>query len=215
MLSRASSYEALVAGFRWDIPARYNLGHDLCDKHGDEGLALIHEREDGQVERWHFGDIRRQANRLANLLTGHGLARGDRVGILLPQRPETAFAHIACYKAGFVAIPLFTLFGEDALAFRLGDAGAKAVITDAASFAKLRPIQDRLPDLGLVLMVDEVKDGAGFAALAPALARASDAFVPADTGADDQPGARRSNHRTSRPALFRVSRQRAGSTPIA
>ena len=185
MLTRAASYEALVGGFRWKIPARYNLGHDLCDKHGDEALALIHEREDGQVERWRFGEIRRQANRLANLLLGHGLARGDRVGILLPQRPETAFAHVACYKAGLVAIPLFTLFGEDALAFRLGDAGARAVITDAASYAKLRPIRDRLPDLELVLVVDEAKDGAGFAALAPALAKSSDSFVTVDTAADD------------------------------
>ncbi|MBM3548579.1 MAG: AMP-binding protein [Alphaproteobacteria bacterium] len=185
MLKRAASYEDLVGGFRWDIPARYNVGTDICDKHGDDGLALIHEREDGTVERWRFGDVRRHANRLANLLIGSGLAVGDRVGILLPQRPETAFAHVACYKAGLVAIPLFTLFGEDALAYRLGDAGAKAVITDSASLAKLAPIRDRLPELKLVLVVDAAKDGAGVTALAPALERSSDAFTAVDSGADD------------------------------
>jgi acetyl-CoA synthetase len=157
----------------------------ICDRQDGAALALIHEREDGAVERWSFGDIRRQANRLANLLTAQGLGRGDRVGILLPQRPETAFAHVACYKAGLVAIPLFTLFGEDALSFRLGDAGARAVITDAASYAKLAPIRDRLPALGLVLVVDADKDGAGFTALAPALAKAADAFATIDTAADD------------------------------
>ncbi len=185
MLKRAASYEALAGGFRWDIPVRYNLGVDICDKHGDDALALIHEREDGQVERWRFGDVRRHANKLANLLRAAGLAIGDRVGILLPQRPETGFAHVACYKAGLVAIPLFTLFGEDALAFRLGDAGAKAVVTDMASLAKLAPIRDRLPDLKLVLVVDAAKDGQGFTALTPALAKSSDAFTSVDSAADD------------------------------
>jgi acetyl-CoA synthetase len=77
------------------------------------------------------------------------------------------------------------LFGEDALSFRLSDAGAKAVITDAASHAKLAQIRDRLPELRLVLVVDADKDGTGFAALGPALARASDAFATVDTAADD------------------------------
>ena len=113
------------------------------------------------------------------------LGTGDRVGILLPQRPETGFAHVACYKAGLVAIPLFTLFGEDALAFRLGDAGAKAVVTDMASLAKLAPIRDRLPELKLVLVVDAAKDGQGFTALAPALEKASDSFSACDSAADD------------------------------
>jgi acetyl-CoA synthetase len=185
VLTPAPSYADLVGRFRWEIPRRYNLGRDICDKHDDDALALVHEREDGGIERWRFGDVRRQANRLANLLRAAGLARGDRVGILLPQRPETAVAHVACYKAGLVAIPLFTLFGEDALAFRLGDAGAKAVVTDRASLAKLDPIRARLPELGLVLVVDEARDGAGFTALAPALARASDAFAAVDTAADD------------------------------
>jgi acetyl-CoA synthetase len=185
MLRPAESYEALVAGFRWEIPARYNLGHDICDKHDDAALALIHEREDGTVEEWRFGDIRRHANRLANVLRAHGLARGDRVGILLPQRPETGFAHVACYKSGLVAIPLFTLFGEDALAFRLGNSGARAVVTDLASLAKLAPARDRLPDLGLVLVVDAEEDGPGYVALGPALARASEDFATVETGPDD------------------------------
>jgi len=185
MLTRAESYEALVAGFRWEIPARYNLGHDICDKHDDAALALIHEREDGQVEEWRFGDIRRHANRLANVLRSHGLARGDRVGILLPQRPETGFAHVACYKSGLVAIPLFTLFGEDALAFRLGNSGARAVVTDLASLAKLAPARDRLPDLGLVLVVDAAEDGPGYVALGSALAHASEDFATVETGPDD------------------------------
>ncbi|MBM3534428.1 MAG: AMP-binding protein [Alphaproteobacteria bacterium] len=185
MLRREASYDDLVSGFHWSIPARYNIGADICDKHNDDALALIHEHEDGKVERWRFGDVRRHANRLANLLIGSGLAIGDRVGILLPQRPETAFAHVACYKAGLVAIPLFTLFGEDALAYRLGDAGAKAVIADRASLAKLAPIRDRLPELRLVLVADAPKDGAGFAALAPALERSSDRFTAIDSAADD------------------------------
>ena len=84
-------------------------------------LALIYEHEDGRLDRFTFRDLRRLSNRLANALAALGLRRGDRVGILLPQAPETAIAHLAVYKAGLVAVPLFTLFGEDALEYRLAD----------------------------------------------------------------------------------------------
>lgn len=187
MLQRADSYDEVCRQFRWRIPARYNIGVDVCDRHADAGAgtALVHIDSGGAVAAHSFTDLKRASNRLANLLAAAGLARGDRVGILLPQRPETAVAHIAAFKAGMVSVPLFTLFGEDALAYRLGDCAAAALVTDGASLPKLAAIRDRLPALRLVLVADEVRDGGWWRALGPALEAASDAFAPVDTAADD------------------------------
>lgn len=187
MLDPAASYEEAYRRFRWRVPERYNIGVDICDRHADAGIgtALIHVLGDGTVREVSFTELKRASNRLANVLVGACLARGDRVAILLPQRPETAIAHIAAHKAGMVSVPLFTLFGEDALRYRLADSGAAALITDRESLPKIAALRDRLPDLKLVLVADEDRDGADWEAFAPALAAASDRFTPVDTLADD------------------------------
>jgi acetyl-CoA synthetase len=185
MLTHADSYDDLVSRFRWRVPERFNIGVDVADKHPPDRLALIHRLEDGRVEQWTFGDVTRAANRLANLLTAHGLSRGDRVGILMPQRPETGFAHVAAYKAGFIAVPLFALFGEEALEYRLANSGAAAVVTDQAGLERLAAIRDRLPGLKLILGADLERDGDGAVALGPAMTRASDRFQAVDTLAED------------------------------
>ena len=185
MLPSASSYEDLRARFRWQVPARYNIGVDVCDKWADGGdrLALIYRQADGGETRYSFLDLKRLSNRLANVLAAKGVGPGDRVGVLLPQAPETAIAHIAIYKLGAIAVPLFALFGPEALSFRLGDSGAKALVTDGGGLAKLSEIRDALPDLSLVLSVDGQGDGAlGFHA---ETGKASDTFTPRNTAADD------------------------------
>src|ERR1700730_10047720 len=156
MLTKAASYEALQREFRWQVPAQYNIGVDVCDRHaaGDRRRALSVLDESGATERLSFDDIKAQSNRFANVLRAHGLVRGDRLGILLPQAPETAIAHVAAYKSGLVAVPLFTLFGEDALEYRLANSGARALITDGTGYAKIALIRDRLPELRHVYLID-------------------------------------------------------------
>ena len=190
MLRPANNYDDAVSRFRWRVPARYNMGVDVADKHvaaGRGGLpALIYETESGGIERHSFADIARGSNKLANLLLAHGVVPGDRVAILLPQRPETAISHVAIYKAGMIAVPLFTLFGPDALEFRLADSGARALITDTASLEKIAPVRARLPDLACVIVIDGAGNEAGPAIdWREALTSASDSFTAADTGADD------------------------------
>ena len=148
MLHPAPTYDAARRAFRWDIPAGYNIGVDVVDRHVAAGrgdrLALVYVGENGEPERYSFVDIARQSNRLANLLLAHGIRRGDRVAILLAQRPETAIAHVAIYKAAMIAVPLFTLFGPDALEYRLANSGARALITDMGSLEKIAAIRGRL-----------------------------------------------------------------------
>jgi acetyl-CoA synthetase len=185
MLPSASSYAELCSRFRWEIPEFYNIGVDVCDRWAaaePDRLALTDVREDGD-RHFTYGDLRALSNQTANLLRAEGVAQGDRVGILLPQTPETAYSHIAAYKLGAIAIPLFTLFGAEALQHRLANSGAVAVITDTKGAARIAGLRDALPALKLVLNIDGASEGAlAFHALRAAQ---SAEFEPVDTRADD------------------------------
>ena len=147
MLHRGNSYDEVYRSFRWALPERFNIGVAACDRHatGEGRLALVYEAPDGSVERFSFDDLKRLSSRCANALGGLGVRPGDRVGVLLPQRPETAIAHLAIYKLGAVAVPLFVQFGPDAIEHRLTDSGARALITDGDNLAK---VPRSLPELG-------------------------------------------------------------------
>jgi len=188
MLPTIRNYDALYREFRWQIPARYNIGVDVCDRWAEaepDRLAILHVRPDGTQDAVSYGWLRETSNRLANVLRAHGLGRGDRVAILLPQMPEVAAAHIAVYKMAAIALPLAILFGSDALQYRLQNAGVKAVITNAQGVAKLAPLRDGLPDLTLVLAVDGAAEADGVTDFHAALTRAATDFTAEDTAADD------------------------------
>jgi acetyl-CoA synthetase len=148
------TYQQIYDTFRWDLPEFYNIGIDICDKWANRGdrLALIYENEDGKVQNYTFQELKQLSNRLANGFQANGITRGDRIGILLPQCPETAISHIAVYKIGAVAVPLFTLFGTDALAYRLSNSAAKGLVTDATNLPKIIEIWNDLPHLKTVLV---------------------------------------------------------------
>lgn len=180
------NYENLCERFSWSIPPRYNIGVDACTKWAEQDfgrLALIHVGQDGKASNYTFGQMHEASNRFANLLRGVGLEPGDRVGVLLPQAPETAMAHIGAYKSGCIAIPLFSLFGAEALQYRLADSGAKVVVTNSEGAAKLAGIRERLPDLQAVFTIDGALPGT--LDLHREMARLSDDFTAVDTAADD------------------------------
>jgi acetyl-CoA synthetase len=186
MLPQIHDYEKLYREFRWAIPERYNIGVDVCDRWAmrEPGrTAIVHVHADGRVDKFGYGALMAQSNRLANALRAHGIQRGDRVAILLPQTLEAVVAHIAIYKLAAIALPLALLFGPEALAYRLQNSGARALITNAQGLAKLAGIGDGASELSLVVSIDGEADHAlAFDAL---LRKASDAFSPEDTFADD------------------------------
>ena len=134
MLTEASTYDELYRNFRWDIPARFNMATACCDRHADGSgrLALIYVDEDGATTRTSFDEVAEMSRRFANVLKADGLARGDRVAVFLSQSLELPIAHLAAFRSGMISIPLFALFGEDALEFRLSNSEAKAIVTDEA-----------------------------------------------------------------------------------
>src|SRR5215207_495842 len=144
MLPESRSYETLVREFRWPAPAQFNIGVEVCDRWAERDpgrLALIAVGPDGRAQDMSYGWLRETSNRLANALAANGVNRGDRVAIMLPQAPEVAAIHIAIYKLGAIALPLAVLFGTDAIAYRLQNAGAKAVITNTQGLAKLAEVR--------------------------------------------------------------------------
>ena len=186
MLTEASDYETLYRDFRWNIPARFNLATVCCDRHADGSgrLALIYVDEDGAATRTSFDEVSDFSRRFANVLEQDGLVRGDRVAVFLSQSLELPIAHLAAFRAGMVSIPLFALFGEDALEFRLSNSGAKAIITDESGWQKLAKIRDRLPDLKNIYVIG-ASAPSGTKPFWPSLKAASTEFATVDTSADD------------------------------
>ncbi len=186
MLTPGKTYDQVYGSFRWEVPDFYNIGVDICDKWAREPhrTALIYEDHKGQVTKYSFSDLKKLSNQLANGLNAHGIQLGDRVGILLGQSPETAISHIALYKIGAVAIPLFTLFGTDALEYRLSNSGARGLVTDEANLLKIMEIWDRLPELKIVVATDGEKSDRviDFRKL---IDKGSTEFEPVKTKADD------------------------------
>lgn len=186
MLTETCDYDALHRDFRWDVPARFNIATAACDRHADGSgrPALIYVAEDGDVQRLSFDDISAYSRRFANVLKTDGLLRGDRVAVFLSQSVELPIVHLAAFRSGLVSVPLFTLFGEDALAFRLENSGAKAVVTDPQGWEKLAKILPRLPQLKHVY-VTAGEGGDGATPFWPTLRAASADFTTVDTSSDD------------------------------
>jgi acetyl-CoA synthetase len=186
MLKPGKTYEDVYHTFKWQIPEFYNIGIDICDKWADQGnrLALIYEEDSGRIVKYTFRDLKNLSNKLANGLQALNLSVGDRLGILLPQCLETALSHIAAYKVGAVAIPLFTLFGTDALEYRLSNSEAKGIVTDAANLPKIIEIWENLPHLETVLVTGgEIPEKVlGFQDV---VEKGSSEIQPVNTRADD------------------------------
>ena len=151
-----NDYDHLHDEFEWAVPEEFNMASYLCDRWADDDgrVALYAEDEAGEERSYTFGEMRAVTNRLANYLAERGVERGDRVGVNAPQKPETVFAHIAAWKLGAVSVPLSTLFGPDALSYRLDDSDAGACVVDESNVENLREVGDDLDSLGTVLTVD-------------------------------------------------------------
>jgi acetyl-CoA synthetase len=197
VLTGGNSFQQINDTFCWSVPEVYNIGLDVCDRlaaTGPDRLALIEVAGDGYgaERRISFGALKNMSDRFANVLKGLGLActadgvAGDRVAILLSQRLETAVAHIAAFKGGYVSLPLFTQFGPEALLHRLRDSGARVLVSDRASLPMICEIRHQLPALEHVFLVDGLPDGdSAHRDFHTELAAAEPDFIPVQTRADD------------------------------
>ncbi len=179
-------YQEIYRSYRWQVPERFNIAAACCRRHAADRyrFCMYWEDESGATSAWTYWDIQQRANQLSNALAALGVARGDRIAIILPQRPETAIVHVACYQMGAIAMPLSCLFGPDALEYRLQNSESVVAFVDPASIPNLAPIRDRLPGLRHVIGVAGAAESwvIGWARL---LEQGSRSFSPVDTAADD------------------------------
>lgn len=149
------TYEQAHREFEWEFPDGYNLAWDLLRKHDDTGRpALYQAYPDGRRETYTFRDLDSLSNQVAHALEARGVERGDRVAIVVPQKPANPLTHLACWKIGAISLPLSVLFGPDALQYRLADSGANVVVADESVLDTVREVRGDCPDLEHIISVD-------------------------------------------------------------
>ena len=180
-------YAALHAGFRWQVPERFNLAEACCTRWAratPDAVAIRYEHENGTRRVYTYGELDADADRLAAACGQRGVARGDRVAIVMPQRFETAVAHMALFRLGAVGMPLSMLFGPEALEYRINDSGARLALVDESGIDNVLAARALCPQLATIVAVGEAQ-GRGDADWRALLGAAGEPVVPVDTGADD------------------------------
>ncbi|MDH7568780.1 MAG: AMP-binding protein [Armatimonadota bacterium] len=161
--------------------AQYNIGYlctrGVCDFGWGNKLAMRYRGPHGETSDWTFADLERESSRFANVLRALSLGEGDVFFIFLPKVPEVFYTFLGGLKARAITGTLFANFGEEALLDRLGDAGAKMVVTRRAALRRLQRIRAQLPELRWVLVSDAPEHLSSDALSLPTLmAQASDHF---------------------------------------
>jgi acetyl-CoA synthetase len=168
-VSGSATYHRLCGAHRWQIPERYNIAADVCDRHPREKLAMIWESYDGASRHVSWGELQDLANQAAHALAARGVERGDRVAVVLPPTPETAAIFFGVWKLGAILLSMSVLYGDDAIRHRLTDSGTCLLVTDPANAPRFEHAW--VPDV-FVLDTD-------------ALVSAPIDLVACDTGADE------------------------------
>ena len=192
MLLAGATYDELYRSARWTVPTHFNIARSVSDRHArakPTAPALIEVAEGGQAQTWTFSEVDGKACRLANALSGLGVSRGTIVAVHLSQSIECLLAHLAVLKLGAIVMPLFGLFGPDAMAYRLVDSEAPVLISTSAS---LERIAEGIADVGTLRHVIAV--GGAAPPLGPdrtthefhaLLQRGASVRATLDTAADD------------------------------
>jgi acetyl-CoA synthetase len=183
----ASAHDHLHGQFRWKLPQHFNIADVCCARWAREtpdAPAILYEHDNGQTLTCTYENLQAQAHRLSHALQRLGVEAGDRVAIVMPQRVETAVAHIALYQLGAVAMPLSMLFGPEALAYRLNHSEARLALVDESGIANLLAARAECPQLRTVIAAGAAQ-GQGDADWSTLIAHEPAHFTPVLTNADD------------------------------
>ncbi|MEN9443463.1 MAG: hypothetical protein RIS47_353, partial [Bacteroidota bacterium] len=133
------------AQVKWFTGGKLNITENMLDRHLEtrgNKLAIIWEPNDPKERfvRFTYREVYQEVNKFANVLKNNGVKKGDRVAIYMPMIPELAFAVMACARIGAVHSVVFAGFSASALADRINDATAVAVITSDGIFRGAKQI---------------------------------------------------------------------------
>jgi len=166
-LSNIGSYEQRLKDFDWSIAKKVldwkegellNIGaicsDRVCARGGADRTAMIWEGFGGKKKTFTFDDIRVYSNGFAQMLESLGIKPGDRVCVFMDKIPALYISFLGVLKMGGIVQPLFSAFGDESLEVRLAGAGTTAILTTQKHVKKVRAIQDKLPNLKHVVVVE-------------------------------------------------------------
>lgn len=148
-LTEYEAYEEVIDQYRWDMlwelfdgdETNLNIAHECLDRHADKGTAIRIKFADGHVEEYTFEELSEWSSRFANFLEMNGVQHGDRVAVMLDPSLEFYACMFGTIKGGAVAVPLFTLFGPEALEQRINDCEPRVLVLseEKAHLAEMFP----------------------------------------------------------------------------
>jgi len=184
-----TNYEQARQAFKWDVPEEFNFAIDTIGKWAQdpEKLAMLWVGEDGREERYTFVHFDEQSSRAANAFQKLGIAKGDRVLVMLPRIPEWWEAMLGLMKLGAIGIPCTTLLTPKDIEYRADLAEAVAIITDDAGAGKFEQVRANCPTMRLAIVVSETNRDATDASVSyhPVVDAASPAWNGAPTKSSD------------------------------
>lgn len=142
--------------FSWNETGKVNIAYEAIDRHAEsekKDKVALYFTAAQRSERYTFADLKRESNKVANVLKEIGITKGDRVFTFLPRSPELYFALFGILKVGAIVGPLFEAFTEDDVQERLHDSEAKAVFTTQSLFSRI-PFH-ALPQLKYIIVIGE------------------------------------------------------------
>lgn len=156
------NYDILYNQFHWDVSGELNIAAVCCGRWAEtnpSGIAIYYEDDTGNTSKLTYSDLQAKSNQFSNLLYRLGIKRNDCIAIMLPQRMETAIAHIGCYQAGAIAMPMSVLYGPEAIEYRLQNSEATVAIADQSCLSNINEIRSQCPSLRHLIIVDCISSG--------------------------------------------------------
>src|SRR5574342_302943 len=184
-MGNIGDYGEARRNFRWSVPEDFNFGRDVVDKYAADRskLAFCFEDARGSGAKYTFWEVKRAANRLANVLRLLGVKRGEPVLILLQNVPEWYFSMVAGNKLGALVIPCSDPLRAKDLVYRANHSGARTIISWDGKTSEVDQIRKECPGLVNFLCVGEKRPG--WLSFGEETDKASDAFTYEDTRASD------------------------------
>ena len=162
------SYEEFLDTFRMDVPATYNFAFDSFDPIAErhpERKALVHVGPDHVRRDVSFGFLRRESCRLANALQEMGVAKGDRIMLILFRRIEFWTAMLALHRLGAVAVPSPNLLTTKDIVYRANFGKLRGVICEDSQAAKVQAARADAPTLAHLVQTGPGEPQPGWARL--------------------------------------------------